>query len=50
STTKVNCSDLKQVAVDTKTVDVHCNFAEEIDTVTLKGAAVTSLCSVYVSG
>ncbi|CAG5114843.1 unnamed protein product, partial [Candidula unifasciata] len=48
--TDVSCSDMKKVAVDSKTLDVHCKTYKEIDTVTLKGAVVTRLCSVYVSG
>ncbi|CAG5129417.1 unnamed protein product, partial [Candidula unifasciata] len=50
SKTDVSCSDLKKVAVDSKTLDVHCKTTQEIDAVTLKGAVVTRLCSVYVSG
>ncbi|CAG5127482.1 unnamed protein product, partial [Candidula unifasciata] len=50
NSTEVNCANLKKVYVDSTTMDIHCNITQLIMNVTINGAAVTSLCSVYISG
>ncbi|BFZ21507.1 hypothetical protein BsWGS_24546 [Bradybaena similaris] len=49
-TVPVICDELKIYVVDKSTRDIHCSLTQAFNELTLTGRAVTSLCSVYISG
>ncbi|CAG5132762.1 unnamed protein product, partial [Candidula unifasciata] len=49
-TTAVICYFMKKQLVDNRTLDVHCDLTQLIDTIDLTGRSVGFLCSVHVSG
>ncbi|BFZ21550.1 hypothetical protein BsWGS_24590 [Bradybaena similaris] len=47
---KVTCNNTTRLRLDETTLDIHCDNNQTFRVVTLSGAGLHSLCSVYISG
>ncbi|CAG5127992.1 unnamed protein product [Candidula unifasciata] len=46
----LNCTNKRTSRVDNTTLDIHCDLHAKVNELTLSGAGVPHLCSVYISG